>query len=297
MPPSSSDKNTGPGTDGKPLAGAGSTGTPVEHGQELYLTSLQQQLTGWDNPRAMIEKAIRDGQFLLLAQKIISLRHGAPDPLLYEILLRLTQEEDNLLPPGGFFDLAESVGMMEDIDRWVIGAILGWGAGKLAGKTPAQLPLVCINVSGAALESPAYAQAVADELRQSGYPARALCFEISEIDVVKHQTAARQFVERVKPACRISIDSFGSVKVSFSHLAGLAVDFIKIDGDIVNNIARSATDLARVRAIAAACQKIGVQTIATLVETKETLDKLREIGVDYAQGFGVAPPDALDILG
>jgi len=282
---------------GKPPPGAANAEVPLEDGQALYLTSLTQQLTGWDDPREMLEQAIRDGQFLLLAQKIVSLRQGAPDPLLYEILLRLKKEEDYLLPPGGFFDVAEGVDMMEDIDRWVMRTVLEWGAGKLANKTPAQLPLVCINVSGAALESPGYAQAVADELRQSGFPPRALCFEISEVDVVRHQQAARQFVERVKPACRVSIDSFGSVKVAFSHLAGLAVDFIKIDGEIVQNIARSATDLAKVKAIALACQKIGVRTIAAFVETRETLDKLHEIGVDYAQGFGIARPEPLDRLG
>jgi len=261
------------------------------------LTSLTQELTGWDDPRAMLEQAIEDGQFLLLAQKIVSLRSGASDPLLYEILLRLKQEEDNLLPPGGFFDLAESVGMMEDIDRWVVRAVLRWGAGKLTNDPAARLPMVCINVSGTALEDPGFALAVGEELRQSGFPPRALCFEICEADVIGHQKAVRRFAQSVKPGCRISIDSFGSVRVSFSYLAGVAVDFIKIDGDIVKKIAHSATELAKVKAIALACQRIGVRTIAEFVETKDTLDKLREISVDYVQGFGIARPDLLDNVG
>jgi len=269
---------------------------PVEHGQSLYLTSLIQELTGWNNPRAMLEQAIQNGQFLLLAQKIISLRSGAPDPLLYEILLRLKQEEDNLLPPGGFFDLAESAGMMEDIDRWVVRAALRWAAGTLSNEPAARLPVMCVNVSGMALENPGFAQAVMEELRQSAIPPRGLCFEISEADVIAHHTAVRRFIQSVKPGCQISIDSFGSVKVSFLHLKGLPVDFIKIDGDIVKNIAHNATDLARVKAIALASQRIGIRTIAAFVETKETLGKLRQIGVDYVQGFGIARPEPLSDL-
>ena len=74
-------------------------------GQALYLRPMTEQLTGWDNPRAMLEHALRENQFLLLAQKILPLKPGSPDPLCFEVLLRLKQEEDSLLPPGGFFDI------------------------------------------------------------------------------------------------------------------------------------------------------------------------------------------------
>ncbi|MDH3288922.1 MAG: EAL domain-containing protein [Betaproteobacteria bacterium] len=296
MPSSPSDIDPGPGANGEPAPGAEKGVPTLARGQALYLTSLTQQLTGWDDPRAMLAQAIREGQFLLLAQKIVSLKPAAPDPIFYEILLRLKQEEDNLLPPGGFFDLAESVGMMEDVDRWVVRNVLAWSAGKMLVDPAAPPPMVCINVSGTALENPGFAREVGEQLRQSGFPPRALCFEISEIDVIKHQKATRRFVQSVKPGCRISIDSFTSIKVSFSHLTDLAVDFIKIDGDIVQKIAHNPTELAKVKAIVLACQRIGVRTIAEFVETKETLDLLREIGVDYVQGFGISRPEPISNL-
>lgn len=296
MPPSPPDIDPLASANGESAPGTEKGVPTLQRGQALYLTSLIQELTGWNNPRAMLEQAIQDGQFLLLAQKIASLRSGVADPLLYEILLRLKQEEDNLLPPGGFFDVAESVGMMEDIDRWVVGAAIRWGAGALSANPGMRLPMLCINVSGTTLENPGFAQAVEEELRRPGFPPRKLCFEISEADVIAHQEAVRRFVQSVTPGCLISIDSFGSVRVSFSYLAGLTVDFIKIDGDIVKNIARDTTELARVKAIALACRRIGVRTIAGFVETKETLEQLREIGVDYVQGFGVAPPEPISNL-
>lgn len=296
MPSSPSDIDPRPGANGEPEPGAEKGVPTLQRSQALYLTSLTQQLTGWDDPRAMLAQAIREGQFLLLAQKIVSLKPGAPDPILYEILLRLKQEEDHLLPPGGFFDLAESVGMMEDIDRWVVRAVLAWGTGKLRKKPRAPLTMLCVNVSGTALKNPEFTQAVGDELLRSGFPPRRLCFEIGEADVIADPEAARRFIQALKPGCRISITAFGSVKVSFSHLTGLAIDFIKIDGDIIQKIVRDPIELAKVNAIALACRKIGIRTIAEFVETTETLDLLREIGVDYVQGFGVARPEPLSNL-
>jgi len=264
-----------------------------EGGQALYLRLMTEQLTGWNDPRAMLEGALKENQFLLLAQKILALKSGGAEPLCYEVLLRMKQEEDNLLPPGGFFDLAESIGMMEEIDRWVVRTLLSWGAARLKSHSATQLPMMCVNVSGAALTNSTFAGAVREELRKSGYPPRALCFELNERDVIEHHDSAQEFIAALKPGCRFTLDAFGSVKVSFSHLAGLAIDYIKIDGVIVQHVLRDPSELAKARAINLTCQKLGVRTIAEFVESRETLDKLREIGVDYVQGFGIARPEPL----
>lgn len=268
-----------------------------EGGQALYLRLMTEQLTGWNNPRAMLERALRENHFLLLAQKILSLKPRSPDPVCYEVLLRLKQEEDNLLPPGSFFDLAESLGMMEEIDRWVVRALTSWGAARLKNNPAAQLPMMCVNVSAAALVNPSFAGAAREELHRSGIPPRALCFEINERDIIEHHDSAEGFIRALKPVgCRFTVDAFGSVRISFSYLKGLAVDFVKIDGIITQNILQDPLGLATAKAINIVCQDIGIRTIAEFVETKNTLDKLREIGVDYVQGFGIARPEPLGKL-
>ena len=127
-----------------------------ESGQALYLRLMTEQLTGWNDPRAMLERALKENQFLLLAQKILSLHSGNPDPLCYEVLLRLKQEEDNLLPPGGFLDVAESLGMLAKIDRWVVRAVLAWCAARQKGTPAKPPPMMCVNVSGPALRSSSF---------------------------------------------------------------------------------------------------------------------------------------------
>ena len=263
-------------------------------GQALYLRVMTEQLKGWDDPRIMLERALRENQFLLLAQKILPLKSGNPDPSCYEILLRLKQEEDNLLPPGGFFDIAESLGMMAKIDRWVVRAVLSWCAARLKESPAKPLPMMCVNISAPALKSTSFLGAVREELQNAGVPPRVLCFEINDRDVIEHPAAARGFIAALKPlGCRFTLDAFGSVKVSFSHLNDLPVDFVKIDGVLIEGLQHGPLGLATVKAINMVCREVGFRTIAEFVETKNTLDKLRDIGVDYVQGFGIARPEPI----
>jgi EAL domain-containing protein (putative c-di-GMP-specific phosphodiesterase class I) len=263
--------------------------------QALYLRLLNEQLVGWDNPRAMLERALQqEDQFLLLGQKLLSLKPGAVDPQLYEVLLRLKQEETNMLPPGGFFPVAEGLGMMPDIDRWVVRHVIAWGTAWTRKNPGKRLPLTCVNLSGETFEDKSFLPFLTEQLDQSGLAPRTLCFELNETDIIEYHRRAQDFVAAVRPRCGVTVDSFGSVKVSFGHLAGMKVDFIKIDGVITQDIVRDPAALAKVRAINAVSQKIGIRTIAEFVETKEMLDKLRATGVDYVQGFGIARPEPLD---
>jgi EAL domain-containing protein (putative c-di-GMP-specific phosphodiesterase class I) len=261
-------------------------------GQALYLRLMTEQLTGWDDPRAMLERALKENLFLLLLQRILPLKAGTADPLCYEVLLRLKQEEDSLLPPGGFFDVAESLGMMAKIDRWVVRAVLLYCAARMRGDPARPLPMMCINVSGAALRSTSFLGAVQEEIKQAGVPPKVLCFEVNERDVIEHPAAARAFVAALKSqGCRFTLDSFGSTRVSFNHLNELPVDFIKIDGVIIESMLQGPLGPATVKAINLVCKEVGIRTIAEFVENRKTLDKLREIGVDYVQGFGIARPE------
>jgi EAL domain-containing protein (putative c-di-GMP-specific phosphodiesterase class I) len=261
----------------------------------LYLRSIADELMGWDDPKAKLEHAIKENQFLLFAQKILPLRDGLSDPLCYEVLLRLREEEDNLLPPGGFIPTAERYGMMEEIDRWVVRNLIRWCL-ELKRRTPPQpVPLYCINLSEDTIRSTHFAGFLRKEVEKHGFNARSLCFEIGEPDIIGQHENVERLINTLKPlGCRFTVDSFGSVKVSFTHLKGLAVDFIKIDGVIIQNILRDPAELAKARAINTVCAKVGLRTIAEFVERKETLDKLRALGVDYVQGFGVALPGPID---
>lgn len=263
---------------------------PADGGQALYLSLMSKRVMGSDDPRAMLQHALNKNQFLLLAQKIVAVRSGVSEPQCYEVLLRLRQEEENLLPPGGFLDLADSLGMTEELDRWVMRTLLTWGAARFKERPAERLPMMCVNVSSPALDNPEFAGLVRGEIDRSGYPHRALCFEVDERDLIERHASVQRLVTAVKPQCRIMVDNFGGVRVSFAHLAGLAIDFLKIDGTIVQNIHRDPTELIKAWAINLACQKVGLRTIAKFVETRETLDMVREIEIDYVQGFGIARP-------
>ena len=190
-------------------------------------------------------------------------------------------------------DGAESLGMMPKIDRWVLRSVLTWCAARLKARPGAPLPMMCVNISGRALRSSSFLAAAREEFNAAGVPPRSVCFEISERDVVEHPASAQEFIATLKPlGCRFTLDSFGSVKVSFSYLEGLAFDFLKIDGVIIEGI-HTQLGAATVKAINIVCREVGMRTIAEFVESKATLDRLREIGVDYIQGFGVARPEAI----
>jgi EAL domain-containing protein (putative c-di-GMP-specific phosphodiesterase class I) len=157
--------------------------------------------------------------------------------------------------------------------------------------------MMSVNLSGASLKSTSFPGAMREELDQSGVPPRTLCFELNERDVIENPAGAQRFIAELKPlGCRFTLDGFGSVKVSFSHLNDLAVDFVKIDGIIIDGIHQGPLGHATAKAIHLVCCEVGIRTIAEFVETKKTLDKLREIGVDYVQGFGIARPAPISEL-
>lgn len=271
---------------------------PDEGSEALYLRSITGELmSGGIDPRARLARALQRNEFLLFAQKILPLADDVPEPDCYEVLLRLQEEEDNLLPPGGFIAVAEHYGMLEEIDRWVVRNLITWCLDKQRSTPGWRAPLFCVNLSDATIDNPEFAKFVRQELQRPNFPPRALCFEISEQEAVNRHDNVRHFIAALKPAgCRFTIDAFGSAKVSFSHLRGLSVDFLKIDGTIIQNMLRDPAELAKARAINTVCRKISVRTIAEFVETEETLAKLRELGVDYVQGFGIARPGPINEL-
>ncbi len=260
----------------------------VTNGDALYLRAITENILGWSDPKARLDKALAGDDFLLFAQRIMALKPRLQDQPFLEILLRLREEEDNMLPPGGFFPVAEALGMLEHIDRWVVEHAIAWCA-----KTgdDAEVPICCINLSADALLNAEFPVFVKAQLKKHDVPGIRLCFEITEPEALAHPQAALKFIRALKPlGCRFTLDNFGSVKVAFGHIKYLPIDYLKIDGSIIQNIITSPGDFARARAISITCQRLGIRAIAQNVESKAVLVKLQEIGFDYAQGFGIAHP-------
>ncbi len=263
-----------------------------ESAESLHVEALANGGAGWEDPKAKLAQALREDGFLLLQQRIEAL--AAPGEPMHEILLRLREEEDNLLPPGGFFPAAERCGMMEALDRWVVTHLITRCLERQLDERAWRPPVYCVNLSSAALASADFAEFVRSQAADRKFDAARLCFEIAEPDLVARPADAHRLIGALKPAgCRFTVDAFGSGKGSFAPLRGLVFDFLKIDGVIVQNLLRNSSELARARAIVTVCRKIGVRTIAEFVEDAGTREKLREIGVDYVQGFGVARPEPL----
>jgi PAS domain S-box-containing protein len=262
-----------------------------ESGETFYLQSMTEQLISGKDPRAQLVWALQEDQFILFAQTIRPLAAGAPSPRLFEVLLRLQEEEQYMAPPGGFIPVAERYNLMVEVDRWVVRNLLKWCVEKQRSDAAWQLPLYCVNLAAASLCEPEFALYVRSELQRQQFPAANLCFELAEPDVINHHAAAQAFMGALKPlGCRFTLDAFGSTKASFAPLRGLTLDFLKIDGVIIQNLLQDPAELARTRAIVLASHKIGMRAIAEFVESGDTLAKLREIGVDYAQGFGIGKP-------
>ena len=257
-------------------------------GHALYLRAITEDILGWSDPEKRLQRALADDDFLLYAQRIDSLKPGTAGPGFCEILLRLREEEDYMLPPGGFFPVAEALGMLEDIDRWVVEKTTAWCTGN------ADEAVCSINLSIASVCNPGFAGFVRRQIEVRQLPGRRLCFEINEADVLAQPAGVRSFIAALKPqGCRFSLDHFGSVKMSFAHIRDLPLDYLKIDGSIIQNMLRSPGDLARARAVAITCARLGISAIAQRVESRDELSMLREIGFDYAQGFGIAAPAPL----
>ena len=131
-------------------------------------------------------------------------------------------------------------------------------------------------------------------LIEYGVPGAVLCFEIPDSELTARPAEVAEFAQRVKQCgCQIAISGFGHDRISFDLIRGFRVEFLKIDGNIIFNILRDPVELAKIVAINRVAKLIGVKTIAELVESEETVAKLRDVGIDYAQGFGISRPRPL----
>lgn len=282
------------GTSAPALLARAESSVMQEDGQGLYLASLTENRSGWSNAAERLAGALENDEFRLYHQAILPLKSDQDHPSIHEILIRLQEEEDNMAPPGAFIPIAERYNMMPAIDRWVVRHVIGWHGKNRA--TPAAPPrvLYSINLAGVTLSDREFPDFIRNECAANNFPPQALCFEIAEGDALARLADASRFISELKPAgCRFALDGFGETNVSFDHLKHVPVDFLKIDGNIIREILRDPVSLAKTKGIQRVCRTIGIQTVGLFVESPEVLDKLRELEVDYVQGFGISRPRPL----
>jgi diguanylate cyclase (GGDEF)-like protein/PAS domain S-box-containing protein len=241
-----------------------------------------------------IRSAIEEQRFVLYVQPILPVT-GSRDVSHYEVLLRLRGDDDTMIEPGTFIPAAERYHLMPEVDRYVIDALF-----SILARHPQALSgaMVAINLSGQSLGHEYMLEFVTHALQSYGLPADRICFEITETAAIANFTAASGFIREMRAmGCAFALDDFGSGLSSFSYLKQMPVDFLKIDGSFVRDILDDPVDAAMVSAIHQVGRVLGIRTIAEFVETDVILNSLRDIGVDYAQGYGVGRPVPLEQSG
>lgn len=243
-----------------------------------------------------IQTALEEDRFLLYRQSIVPLAHVAPTPPLFEFLLRLREEDGTIIPPGAFLPAAEHYNLMPQIDRWVVRHVFAHLARRI-DREPlcGRRCLAFINLSGHSLSDDTFYDFIREELRRSRVPAEILCYEVTETAAIANLGRAVEFIQGIRSeGCRFALDDFGTGLSSFSYLRNIPVDFLKIDGGFILNLLREPMDRAIVTAINQIGHVAGIKTIAEFVENAASMDQLRRIGVDYAQGYGIDTPHPVE---
>jgi diguanylate cyclase (GGDEF)-like protein/PAS domain S-box-containing protein len=237
-----------------------------------------------------LQKALEEDRFVLYVQDIAGLDLSRKAVDHCEILIRMLDERGELVPPMAFIPAAERYNLMPSIDRWVIRNAFAIIARQQAEKG-GELGVFAINLSGASIGDERFLEYVREQFGHFAVAPQSICFEITETVAIAKLDKATTFINELKTlGCLFSLDDFGAGMSSFAYLKHLPVDFLKIDGGFVKDMADDPIDRAMVEAINSVGHVMGKQTIAEFVGDDRVIRLLREMGVDFAQGYGVAKP-------
>lgn len=263
---------------------------------ELARENRDQSQLGTPQWVTEIDRTIRDGSLYLRAQPIVALGPEIGEGKMYELLLGLKDSSGKEISPQGYIEAAEQFKRSTRVDLWVISEVLAW-----MRDNPEALDKIAtlnVNLSGSSLSDDSFMLGLESNLRSNPELTHKLCFEVTETSAVANLHFASDFMREMKRLnCRFALDDFGTGLSSYAYLQKLPVDFVKIDGIFVKDMATNLTNYAMVRSINELCHFLDLQTIAEYVEDMEIMDTLKEIQVDYAQGFAIAKPRRLDSLG
>ncbi|HEX7416936.1 MAG TPA: EAL domain-containing protein [Steroidobacteraceae bacterium] len=237
---------------------------------------------------ARINAALEEGRFELYRMAIQPLQRVEVGQH-YELLIRMRDEGGRIVSPDNFIAAAERYGLMPNIDRWVVENAFRWLVS--AADERATLAMCSINLSGQSFGDDKFLPFVIDQFAKSGLDASKICFEITETAAVASFSQANRFIQALKElGCRFALDDFGTGLSSFGYLKHFPVDYLKIDGSFVREILHDPIDREMVRSINEIGHLTGKQTIAEFAENAEIIQMLTSLGVDYAQGYGIAQP-------
>lgn len=247
---------------------------------------------------ANIMQAIKDNRLMLYRQPMQSLSDAACHSEHWEILLRMQDQQGRLIKPDDFIGAVERYHLMNHVDRWVIRAAFESLADEdIWLPVPGRMRRVAINLSGASLSDEGLARYIQEQSEELGVRLDEICFEITETVAISNLAQATRFINEMRQmGSHFALDDFGSGLSSFAYLKTLPVDYLKIDGSFVVDMMNDSIDHAMVESIAHVGHIMDVMVIAEWVEDEATLAKLREIGVDYAQGYHVGKPQLIQSM-
>ena len=247
-------------------------------------------LSGWDDPLASLRRALAKDELQVYCQPILALRQGPSEYPMAEILVRLREEEESLLPPGDFLPVFEHYRMMTDLDCWVVAKTVAW----MAAAQPGSIRAYSVNVASQSLEDSRLVEFTSQALARSGVDPARLCMEIDEVDTLERPQSAAGFAQAVRAiGCKVIIDGFARRSVSFAALKDVQPDFIKVDGAVVRKISSSTVAQLKLKAIVRVCAVAGIGIIAECVEEQRIARQLENMAVGFAQGFGIAVPQPI----
>ncbi len=243
-----------------------------------------------------IQMGLEENDFRLFYQPVRDTNLEISNVLHFEVLIRMLDKEGHIITPHNFIPAAERYHLMVDIDRWVIQNTFEKLKHLLADSSYDSV-LCSINLSGQSLSDDDFLAYLESYIHSTGIDPASLCFEITETAAISNIDQVQYFINGLRNmGCKFALDDFGSGLSSFAYLKRLPIDFLKIDGSFIRNICIDKTDYAMVKSIQEIGNAIGVKTIAEFVESNEIIKSLKELGVDYIQGYGIAMPAPLDEL-
>jgi diguanylate cyclase (GGDEF)-like protein/PAS domain S-box-containing protein len=240
-----------------------------------------------------IQRGLDESRFCLWRQDIVPVCREQAEPTFSELLIRLIDDEGNVIAPGFFIPAAERYGQIAAIDRWVVKTALDHMAG---GGEPQSDSRFAINISGQSLGADGFLDYITDAIQSTGIAPQRVFFEITETSAIANLPRAMRFISVLKEmGCFFVLDDFGQGLSSLGYLKSLPLDFIKIDGTFVREMVEDPVQAALVSSIRDIGRVMGLQTIAESVEDTATFEALVAIGVDYVQGYYLDRPRPLTI--
>lgn len=251
-------------------------------GSDLGMQVLEKEMD-WV---AEIGAAMDEGRMLLYRQTIHPLRSG--DPIHHEVLIRMRDRVGQIVNPGQFLPAAERFGIIQNIDRWVLDTTL-----EYLSQNPDSIDIYNINLSGVSIGDPGFLTHAIDAIGQMGV-AQQICFEITETAAITHLEDAQHFMRMLGGmGCKFALDDFGSGMSSFAYLKELPIHTLKISGDFVRNMTTNRHDYVFVSTMVKLAHDLGLKCVGEYVQDLETLNSLRELNVDFAQGFYLHKPESI----